>query len=204
MKKQLITFCGMTLAVLGVIFTTACATAPGAHNGDALGENLVVNPGFETDNMDVWRVSLDGVPNPPNVYDGDGTGRGVGPDIANHRSGQWGFRWWRPANNPISFTIEQDIIVPESGVYRFGLFLTGGNAGPRAVIYTYILVNGTEAGRSGTLGSLPGWTNWNNPAIEVEANEGDVVTIGASLNFPNNTGGAWGTLDDFTLFLISR
>jgi len=206
MKKQSMIWQGVAV-LAAMAFFAACATNGGVGLVEAVpygAENLVVNYGFEDSNMGVWRVTLDGEPNPPNAYEGEGAGRSMGPDHANPRSGGWGFRWWRPANKPIGLTIEQDITVPASGTYRFSVFITGGNAGANAVIYTYVLVNGTEAGRTAAVASLPGWQNWSNPVIDLVANEGDVVTIGASLNFPNNTAGAWGTLDDVSFFQVSQ
>ena len=203
MKKQSI--CGGLAVLVSVVLLAGCATNGARATGIPDGaENMVLNPGFEYPEMGMWRVTLDGAPNPPNAYEGDGVGRGMGPDHTNPRTGNWGFRFWRPANNPLHFTIEQDITITAAGTYRLSAFITGGNAGANAVIFTYVLVNGTEAARSAAASTLPGWQNWNNPVVDVQVNEGDVVTIGASLDFPNNTGGAWGTLDDFAFFRVSQ
>jgi len=150
-------------------------------------DNLVQNPGFEDEDMSMWRVTFHG-------DDLHYANRGTD----NVLNGDFGFRWWRAANQPIHFSLEQDFTNLAAGTYDFSVFLTGGDAGSDSVLFIYVLINGVEAHRTYT--DLPGWNNWNNPAISgIQVNEGDNVTIGASLFFPN-TNGAWGTLDDFFFF----
>ena len=150
-------------------------------------DNLVQNPGFEDEDMSMWRVT----------FRGEGSGyANRGTD--NVLDGDFGFRWWRTANSPIDFSIEQDFPSLSPGDYAFELFITGGDAGSDSVLFIYVLINGVETHREYT--SLPGWNNWNNPSIpSIQVSAGDHVTIGASLFFPN-TAGAWGTLDDFFFF----
>jgi arabinogalactan endo-1,4-beta-galactosidase len=149
--------------------------------------NLVQNPGFEYTDMSMWRVNFR---TPDTGYANRGT--------ENVLSGSYGFRWWRAANSPIDFSIEQDFDRLAAGEYAFEVFITGGDAGTGSVLYIYVLTNGIETHREYT--ALPGWNNWNNPRIaNITVNEGDRITLGASLYFPN-TAGAWGTLDDFFFF----
>lgn len=164
-------------------------TKPARHMLTILpGGNLVQNHSFEYGEMDMWRVSFLGE---VSGYANRGTD--------NVHSGGFGFRWWRAANNSIHFTIEQDFERLAEGSYSFEVFLTGGDAGSGYDIFIYVLINGKEFAR--TPSYLPGWNNWNNPSIsDIPVSAGDTVTIGASLYFPN-TGGAWGTLDDFFFFL---
>jgi len=151
--------------------------------------NLVQNHSFEDEDMSMWRVNF----------------RGEGRAYANRGSenvltGDFGFRWWRPAGDVLNFSIEQDFTNLAPGIYAYEVFITGGDAGTGAEIFTYVLINGQEIMREYT--ALPGWNNWNNPAItQIEVAEGDIVTIGVSLYFPN-TAGAWGTLDDFFFYLV--
>jgi len=167
-------------------------------------ESLALNHSFEDDDMGMWRVNF--------VMDGYGDANANAeaaayrrePDLASPRTGNWGFHWWRAAGNPLHFTIEQDISIPVTGTYRFSAFFTGGDAGTGSEIFIFVNdVQGEEIGRQTT--SLPGWQLWNNPIVnDIQLSAGDVVTIGASLNFPANdiTGGAWGTLDDFYFYLV--
>ena len=150
--------------------------------------NLVQNHSFEDEDMSMWRVNF----------------RGEGRAYANRGgenvlTGDFGFRWWRPAGDVLNFSIEQDFTNLDPGIYAYEVFITGGDAGTGSEIFIYVLVNGEEIMREYT--SLPGWNNWNNPTMQIEVAEGDTVTIGASLYFPN-TAGAWGTLDDFFLYLV--
>ena len=180
---------GITLSHIVGSVTHGGNTLPALHVLTIMpAGNLVQNHGFEEPNMEMWRVS----------FRGDAGGY-ANRGSENVHAGNFGFRWWRAANQPINFAIEQDFIGLSPGTYGFGVFLTGGNAGSGYEIYVYVLINGVETARVHSY--LPGWNNWNNPTIaDIRVEAGDVVTIGASLFFPN-TNGAWGTLDDFFFFL---
>jgi len=152
--------------------------------------NLVQNHSFEDADMSMWRITFHGE---SQGYANRGTD--------NPRTGDFGFRWWRSANQPMDFSIEQDIIGLTTGLYGFEAFITGGDAGTDWEIYAYVLINGELFARQDTF--LPGWQNWNNPTItNIPIEDGDVVTIGARLIF-ENTNGAWGTLDDFFFYAIA-
>ena len=180
---------GITTATVTGTASHAGAAIPALHKLTVLPGNVVLNYGFEEPDMGMWRVT----------FRGDAQGYANRGD-ENVRSGSFGFRWWRAANQPLNFSIEQDLADLLPGTYGFAVFITGGDAGTGSEIYVYVRVNGLEVGRAST--SLPGWTNWNNPSIgNIRVNDGDLVTIGASLFFPN-TNGAWGTLDDFFFYLV--
>jgi arabinogalactan endo-1,4-beta-galactosidase len=153
--------------------------------------NFIRNHNFESPDMSMWRITFHGA---DQGYANRGTD--------NPRNGHFGLRWWRAPNLPMYFSVEQDINGLPPGVYGFETFITGGDAGVNFEIYAYVKINGTETARVNTF--LPGWQNWNNPAIgDIRVNEGDSVTVGVSLRF-ENTNGAWGTLDDFFFYLISE
>ncbi|MCL2571518.1 MAG: glycosyl hydrolase 53 family protein [Defluviitaleaceae bacterium] len=152
--------------------------------------NLVQNHSFEDQEMDMWRIN----------FHGDAQGY-ANRGMDNVRTGDFGFRWWRSANQPIHFSIEQDINDLPAGYYGFETFITGGDAGTGWEIYIYVLINEEFFARQDT--ALPGWQNWNNPAItNIPVQDGDIVTIGVMLNI-ENTNGAWGTLDDFFFYNMS-
>ena len=182
---------GITTATVAGTATGAGATMPALLRLTILPGNEVRNYGFEDPDMAMWRVT----------FRGDAQGYANRGD-ENVRSGGFGFRWWRAANQPLNFSIEQDLAGLSPGTYGFAVFITGGDAGAGYEIYVYVRVNGVEVGRVNT--SLPGWTNWNNPTLSgIRVSEGDEVTIGASLFFPNTSaGGAWGTLDDFFFYMV--
>jgi len=151
--------------------------------------NLVQNHSFEDPSMDMWNITFRGEA-------GGYANRGTD----NVLTGDFGFRWWRTAGEPMDFSIEQVFEGLDEGYYGFELFITGGDAGSDSIIYIYVLINDEEVGRYYT--ALPGWGNWNNPSItNIFVQNEDIVVIGASLYFPN-TAGAWGTIDDVFFFLI--
>jgi len=151
--------------------------------------NLVENHSFEDPNMDMWRV----------IFHGTGEGY-ANRGMDNPRSGDFGFRFWRGANLPIHFSIEQDILGLTTGLYGFEAFITGGDAGTGWEIYAYVLINGELFARENS--ALPGWQNWNNPGItNIPVQDGDIITVGITFNI-ENTNGAWGTVDDFFFYAM--
>ena len=180
---------GMTSSLVSGTVNHAGAVIQAYHSLTLMTENLVRNHSFEEGDMSMWRITFRGT-EAGYAHQGE----------ENVRSGMFGFRWWRAANQPINFSMEQDFSGLAPGLYSFQAFITGGDAGVGPEIYIYVHINGVEIARTHT--SLPGWNQWNNPAISnFRVAQGDIVTIGASLFFPN-THGAWGTLDDFYLHRI--
>jgi len=167
-------------------------------------ESLALNHSFEDDDMSMWLINV--------VTDSYGDANANAEAAAYRRAesnevtpntGNWGIHWWRPANNPLHFTIEQEITIPETGTYRLSAFFTGGDAGTDSDIFIFVRNAQGEIYRQTT--ALPGWQQWSNPAVnDIQLSAGDVITIGASLNFSVNdaSNGAWGTLDDFYFYLV--
>ena len=97
----------------------------------------------------------------------------------------------------VSFTVEQTITGLAPGIYEFGLYLQGGDAGDNAEMYIYA-DNGKERLTEDT--GVTGWCNWQEPVIsDITVGEDGTLTVGASISCAAK---GWGTLDDFYLYQI--
>ena len=150
------------------------------------GENLLVNYGFESDDLSMWNLGF----NLPN----SGHAEQSTSDV---RTGAGGFSFWQA--DVSDFYIEQEVIIGTTGLYNYSMFIQGGQDGTVShELSIYILVNG-ELHSTESVG-LEGWMNWANPRINrISLEEGDVVTIGIRVQ---SEPGIWGTFDDFSLYMI--
>lgn len=139
--------------------------------------NYIKNPGFEDEDMSMWKI------------DGNAVDR---VEDNNKRSGIFSLKFW--AAEPVKFTVEQTITGIPAGTYELGAFLQGGDAGDNAVFELYINVNG-ETHTAPT--KVTSWQIWDNPVISnIEIPDGAEVTVGVKVDAQAN---AWGAWDDFTL-----
>lgn len=97
----------------------------------------------------------------------------------------------------VSFTVEQTITGLTPGVYEFGLYIQGGDAGDSPDMYIYA-DNGAERMEQET--GVSGWCSWQNPVIsDITVGEDGTLTVGASISCAAK---GWGTLDDFYLYQV--
>ncbi|MDN4471793.1 glycosyl hydrolase 53 family protein [Demequina zhanjiangensis] len=145
---------------------------------DAVGENLVVNPGFE-DGSTGWT--------------GTGSGFTIGRAEDPH-TGSLSTHWY--SANANSFQISQTLTGVPAGTYRLAAALQGGGAGPDDVI--------TLSAQSGistvtTTATLQGYKAWQYPTTSLlHVSEGGTVDLWIDWDM---SAGAWGTLDDVTFAL---
>ena len=148
--------------------------------------NYVLNPGFEEEKTSMWEITSAG---------SDMT------DFQNKESdaysGVMALHFY--STSDISFTVEQTITGLEPGIYQFGMYLQGGDAGDNRKMYIYA-DNGTEILTEDT--SVQGWCVWQNPEITgITVGEDGTLTIGASISCAAK---GWGTLDDFYLYQMAE
>ena len=143
--------------------------------------NLLSNPGFEDADMSMWSI----------VDQGGSVGRKE--DSSNVRTGSYCLHFWD--DEEISYTVEQEVVL-DAGVYTFGGYLHGGDAGEEAVFALYVQCEG-ETYTAQT--QVNGYNNWQNPVVEnIEIFEdGTTITVGISAKAQAQ---AWGAWDDLYLY----
>ena len=160
-----------------------------------VGENLLLNPGFE-----------DGVVTPWTVAAKDGFSYQPKPSSAtndNRHEGKWSLHFWNA--DAIGFTASQEVRNLEAGSYTFGGFILGDDmADGEKEQLAYVEVYDSEGNLKGerrTAKSVFAGFNagWANPEItDIEVAEGDYLIVGMEVE--TASGGAWGDLDDFYLY----
>lgn len=142
--------------------------------------NLLRNPGFEEADISMWQVA--------------GNGTDFQNKAADAHNGDYALHFW--SKDEVSFTVEQKVEGLEPGMYEFGLYLQGGDAGDNADMVVYA-DNGRD--HCAAVTGVAGWCNWQNPVVEIKAGDDGILTVGASISC---AAGGWGTLDDFYLYQI--
>ena len=150
-------------------------------DGDADGQNLLANPGFE-DGVAPW------------------TGTGTGYTISatdDPFAGTRSTHWYR-AGGDFSFTISQEITGVAAGDYRLSA-QAQGRAAVAGEATSISLASGIESASAPfTLSGYEGWQNPRTPIVTVA--EGQSVTVSATFSLKD---GAWGTIDEFELVEVT-
>lgn len=145
-------------------------------------KNMVVNGSFEEADTSMWVITAKGS-DMTDFQDKE----------ADAYSGVMALHFY--STSDVSFTAEQTITGLTPGIYEFGLYLQGGDAGDNAGMFIYA-DNGKERLTEET--GVSGWCNWQNPVIEgITVGEDGKLTVGVSVSAAAK---AWGTLDDFYLY----
>ena len=141
--------------------------------------NLLKNPGFEDADTSMWILT--------------GNGAGIKADSSNVKNGSYCLHFW--AAEAMNYILEQKVIL-DAGVYSFGGFLQGGNAGEGDVFKVYVTC-GEETLEAMT--GVNGWKSWDEPVVEgIKITEdGTEITVGVKVEA---SAGAWGAWDDFYLY----
>lgn len=141
--------------------------------------NLLKNPGFEDADTSMWTLT--------------GNGAGIKADSSNVKNGSYCLHFW--AAEAMNYILEQKVIL-DAGVYSFGGFLQGGNAGEGDAFKVYVTC-GEETLEAVT--GVNGWKSWDEPVVEgIKITEdGTEITVGVKVEA---SAGAWGAWDDFYLY----
>ncbi|MDE4084456.1 Ig-like domain-containing protein [Planococcus maritimus] len=145
-------------------------------------ENFVKNSGFENSDRSVWNITYRNATAPHTSYQNK---------ASDAKSGNYSLHFY--SADAIDFQAEQTITGLEPGYYKLSAFVQGGDA-ENSEMYIYA----ETAGERYTMNtSVNGWANWSQPELDGILVENGTVTIGGSVKA---NGGAWGSLDDFSLF----
>ncbi|MDQ0230868.1 glycosyl hydrolase 53 family protein [Metabacillus malikii] len=146
-------------------------------------KNLLKNPSFEDADRSMWDIFYENGLEPHTDFE---------KIAANAKTGDYSLHYYSDDN--VGFKVEQTITGLEPGYYHLSMFIQGGDA-KDSTMYLYANTNEQEY-KADT--SVKGWVNWNHPSInEILVLDG-TLTIGASIKA---NPGAWGSLDDFNLYL---
>jgi arabinogalactan endo-1,4-beta-galactosidase len=144
-------------------------------------QNLVKNSSFENNDRSMWKITH---------------GQGLAPhtDYQNKasdaKSGNYSLHFY--SAQKVDFTVEQTITNLQPGYYQLSMNIQGGDASSANMkLFAKSKTQKLEAATG-----VNGWVQWNAPVINNIYVEDGTVTIGASIKA---NGGAWGTLDDFSL-----
>ena len=139
--------------------------------------NLLLNNGFEDEDMSMWTVT------------GEGVGRLAD---SNKRTGDYSLKFW--SADPVDYTASQKVKL-NKGKYDLSAYVQGGDAGENPTFQLYMKVNGKTYTADGTVSK---WQIWSNPSITgIDVTEDETeVEIGV---ITKAAAGAWGAWDDFYL-----
>ncbi len=151
-------------------------------------QNFLMNPGFEEEDMSMWRLQpLDG-------FAQELERRGSANDI---KSGEYLLHFYNAEK--IGFTVEQTVTGLREGEYDFSLFIHGGNVAKQDM-YIYAVVDGQVVATAPM--SVTKWQEWQNPTLRnISVKNGEII-IGAYVTCEGS--GPWGKLDDFLLNLSRK
>ena len=142
--------------------------------------NLLQNPGFESEEMELWEISA---PYAARIADN------------NKRSGDYSLKFYN--SEAVAFTAKQTVTL-DAGTYKLGGYVQGGDAGDNAEFKLFAKV-GSKEYKANT--EVTGWQDWHNaeiPEFRVEK-DGTKVVLGVSTTAAP---GAWGAWDDFYLYQL--
>ena len=145
--------------------------------------NLLTNPGFEEGDTG-WTIETSGAQGQA--------------DKETPRTDSYCMHFWDASDKDLKFY--QTITIENSGTYRFGGWLQGGE-GPSYCkqAYVYVTVNG-QTYKTDFADPMTGWQNWTSAYVnDIQLNAGDVVEVGCYVSYAAT---GWGTLDDFEFSMV--
>ncbi len=143
-------------------------------------KNWLLNPGFEKNDISMWKVSYQGKSNPTQIQHKE----------TDAKSGENSFHF--QGDGAQKFQIEQTVSGLQAGIYTASVCLQG-EVSPSAKIYLYAVINGKVI-RS-KLAKLTGQGKWKKLKLRLKLNAKTPVKIGVK----GKDAGGWGTMDDFAL-----
>lgn len=154
--------------------------------------NFLVNDGFETGDLTGWTVT--DLKKADQLY--------VEEKVTDSLTGTWHMHFWSAAKDSVEFTLEQKAEGLESGLYKFGISIMGGDAGDTD-IYAYVKVNG-ETVRTVPM-KITSYGNWDSVMTEpFEYEAGQELIVGVYVKCAGEGNGAWGKIDDAMLNSVAR
>ena len=123
---------------------------------DILPNNLIVNPGFEDEDVSMWNIS----------FEGDDPTDFQNKSMDAHE-GNISFHYW--SEQEMNFSIEQTVEAVKPGSYSASVFSQGGDFDESAKMEFYVNINGEEYESASFMND--GWVNWKNPIISFELEE---------------------------------
>ena len=165
---------------------------------DSVGENLLVNPGFEDGNSEKLDIT-----SAPTGWTIEGSGID-GENTRDARTGEYGIHF-NSENDTFSFSVKQTVKTLEIGTYVFGGYIQGGGTGSEDLQYAVVEVYDSEGKLKNSYKkecTLSGWNNWQKPEItDIVLAEGDYLIVG--MEVASTVNGAWGTIDDLYLYKLN-
>lgn len=171
------------ITVTGTTASGVIATATIKYVGD----NLVLNPSFESQDVSMWEMS--------------GTGTDIETNSSNAVDGERSFHFWQDSD--FSFGVQQVITDLQPGTYRMEATGHGGSFGADDQI-VYFAQPGTDSDITAvevtTSARFDGWQRYVTSTISnIEVSAAGTVTIGARAQL---SAGAWGNIDNFGLYKV--
>ncbi|MCL2213872.1 MAG: glycosyl hydrolase 53 family protein [Treponema sp.] len=144
-------------------------------------ENFIVNGGFENRDMSRW-VMTGSISN-----SGHAERR-----TEDARTGASSFHFWD--NEPLNFTVTQDITGLTPGRYAVTGYLHGGDGGSSQDCHVFVQ---NESGYYRSDVRLAGWKSYQQAVIYIDVGASGSATVGFAVKCAANGWGAW---DDFKMF----
>ena len=146
-------------------------------------ENHIVNGGFENRDMSCWVLS--------GSVSSSGHAQRRTEDA---RTGSASFHFWD--NEPVNFTVTQEITGLKPGTYMLSAYLHGGDGGSSQDCHVFAK---TESGVKRSDVKLAGWKSYQQAVIYADVGLSGSIIVGFSVKC---AAGGWGAWDDFKLFMI--
>ncbi len=147
--------------------------------------NYLANASFEDSDTSMWVTTF---------HNGATKGTDFQEKSGDATAGDFSFHWWNSSAQ--EFSVEQKITATKAGSYTAVANIQGGDVGDDAVIYLYVVVNGTKYESQKV--TLDGWINWKTPMVkDVTIAEGDEVIVGMYVKCAAD---GWGTMDEFEFY----
>lgn len=151
-------------------------------------KNWLLNPGFEKNDVSMWKVFYQGDTNPTKIQEKQ----------ADAKSGTSSFYFQGKVSqneDKLNVKIEQTVSGLKAGTYTASVRIQGKDNGIPAKIYLYAVSNGKM--KRSKLVKLTGWGDWKKPVIrKLKLNGRTDLTIGVKVVCAD---GSSGSIDDFAL-----
>ena len=146
-------------------------------------ENFIVNGGFENRDMSRWEMV--------GSVSANGHSERRTEDA---RTGSASFHFWD--NQPINFSVIQNITGLAPGRYMLSGFLQGGDGGPNQDCFIFAQT-GSDYARADV--RLAGWRSFSQGIVYIDVGSSGSLTAGFTTKC---AAGGWGGWDDFKLFRV--
>ncbi len=112
------------------------------------------------------------------------------------------FHFWSKAQDSVEFSLQQNILSLEKGLYDYSISIMGGDGGSTN-IYAYVRING-EIKYSAPL-NITVYNSWQKAAIKnIDYDGVSTIEVGIYVRCSGTNNGAWGKIDDASLTLSKQ